>query len=101
MSATNKKTSGDITHSLVKGGLGTIPVLGAAAAELFGLVVTPPLERRRAVWMNEVAEKLKELERRGEIDISALATDEKFLDVVMQATTYALKTSEQDKICSS
>jgi hypothetical protein len=48
MKETNGTTVKDIAHSLVKGGLGAIPVIGSLAAEVFGLVVTPPLEKRRA-----------------------------------------------------
>jgi len=95
---TNKTTVGDIAHSLAKGGLGTIPVIGSLATEIFGLIVTPPLERRRAEWMNEIAEKLKELEENRTIDFQQLQNNEQFIDVVLQATTLALKTSEREKI---
>lgn len=37
----------DIPYSLIKAGLGSIPLLGSAAIELFSLVITPPLEKRR------------------------------------------------------
>lgn len=94
----NKTSAGDITHSLIKGGLGTIPVIGSLATEIFGLVVTPPLEKRRAAWMNEIAEKLNILEEKRLIDFKELADDERFVDVVLQATTLALKTSEREKI---
>jgi len=93
-----KTTGKDIAHSLIKGGLGEIPVIGSLAAEIFGLIVTPPLEKRRAEWMNEIAEKLKELEIRSVIDFQELQNNEQFIDVVLQATTYALKTSEKEKI---
>jgi hypothetical protein len=95
---TNKITRKDVSHSIVKGGLGAIPIIGSLAAEIFGLVVTPPLERRRAEWMNDVSEKLKELEIRKIIDFEELQNNEQFIDVVLQATTYALKTSEIEKI---
>lgn len=94
----NNATSKDIVHSLVKGGLGAIPVIGSLAAEVFGLVVTPPLDKRRAEWMNEVAQKLKDLEERKEIDFEGLKNNDQFIDVVLQTTTYALKTSEKEKI---
>jgi hypothetical protein len=97
---TGKTTKNDIAHSLTKGGLGMIPVIGSLASEIFGLIVTPPLEKRRAEWMNEVAEKLKELETNGQIDFSELKENAQFIDVVLQATTYALKTSEEEKISS-
>lgn len=94
----NKVNKKDLAHSITKGGLGAIPVIGSLASEIFGLVVTPPLEKRRAEWMNEVAEKLKELETKKEIDFNELRENEQFIDVVLQATTFALKTSEKKKI---
>jgi hypothetical protein len=98
MKEPNGTTGKDIAHSLAKGALGAIPVIGSLAAEVFGLIVTPPLDKRRAEWMNEVAEKLKELEDRKKIDFVELQNNEQFIDVVLQATTYALKTSEKEKI---
>lgn len=95
---TDKTTGKDVTHSLVKGGLGTIPIVGSLASEIFGLIVTPPLEKRRVEWMNEIAERLKELEDKKELDLNDLCSNEQFIDVVLQATTYALKTSEKEKI---
>jgi len=98
MKETNGTTGKDIAHSLAKGVLGAIPVVGSLAAEVFGLLVTPPLDKRRAEWMNEVAQKLKDLEERKEIDFEELQNNEQFIDVVLQATSYALKTSEKEKI---
>jgi hypothetical protein len=95
-----KSTRKDIAHSLTKGGLGMIPIVGSLASEIFGLVVTPPLEKRRAEWMNEVAERLNELQNNGQINFEDLQNNEQFIDVVLQATTYALKTSEEEKIKS-
>lgn len=62
------------------------------------LLSHPPLDKRRAEWMNEVAKKLKELETRKVIDFEELQINEQFIDVVLQATTYAIKTSEKEKI---
>ena len=95
---TNKTTAGDVAHSLLKGGLGIIPSIGSLATEIFGLIVTPPLEKRRAEWMNDVSKKLKELENNQKIDFNELARNEQFTDIVLQATTFALKTSEKKKI---
>lgn len=95
---TNKTTVGDVANSLVKGGLGALPIIGSLATEIFGLIVTPPLEKRRAEWMNEVANKLKELETNKKIDFNELAENEQFIDIVLQSTTFALKTSEKKKI---
>jgi len=93
-----KTTNKDILYSLAKGGVGSIPIIGALATEIFSLVVTPPMEKRRAEWMNDIAERLKALEDAGAIDLNELTNSDQFIDVVLQATTYALKTSEEEKI---
>ncbi|MEZ0611018.1 hypothetical protein ACAW74_21070 [Fibrella sp. WM1] len=98
MTDINKTSKEDIAYAVVKAALGCIPVLGSAATEVFGLVVTPPLDKRRQEWMNEVAEKLKFLEQNNQIDFSSLSQNDKFIDTIIQATTIAIKTSEQKKI---
>ncbi len=98
MSDKNKPIAGDYTFALAKGGLGTIPIVGSIASELLGLLVTPPLEKRRQEWMTEVGTKLKELEDNSKIDLSTLADNAQFIDTVLVATTLALKTSEEEKI---
>lgn len=91
-------TKKDIGYAAVKAALGSIPFLGSAAAEIFGLIVTPPLDKRKQEWMNDVAEKLKQLESSGRINLSELSQNEQFIDTVIQATSFAIKTSEAEKI---
>lgn len=98
MDKIDKTTTKDVLYVAAKAGLGSIPVIGSAASELFGFVVTPPLESRRAQWMDDVSERLKRLEESGKIDLTKLATNDQFIDSVLQATTYALKTSDDEKI---
>lgn len=98
MSDINNPTAGDYSYAVAKGGLGAIPIVGSVASELLGLLVTPPLEKRRQKWMTEVGQKLKELEESSKIDLSTLADNEQFIDTVLVATTLALKTSEDEKI---
>ncbi|WP_346854884.1 hypothetical protein [uncultured Draconibacterium sp.] len=88
----------DITYSLTKAGLGSIPVVGAAASELLGLIVTPPLEKRRSEWMLEVGERLKMLEETKGILLESLKENDTFIDIVIQTTQLANKTSEEEKI---
>lgn len=94
----SKITKKDIAYSFTKAGLGAVPVIGSLATEIFELLVTPPLERRRAEWMNEIAAKLTELEKNQAVNFSELIENEQFVDVVLQATSFALKTSEKRKI---
>lgn len=94
----NKLKPEDVAHAMAKAGISSIPIVGALAAELFGLLITPPLEKRRAEWMNRIASRLQELENKGEFKIESLIGNEQFIDAVLQATSYALKTSEEEKI---
>lgn len=88
----------DILYSLTKAGIGSIPIVGAAASELLQLIITPPIEKRRNKWMIEVGEKLQKLEAKNKINLNELGNNEIFIDVVLQTTQQALKTSQNEKI---
>lgn len=87
----------DRAHGLVRAGLGSIPILGAAAAELFQMVITPSLEKRRVEWMNSVADELKRLEGNGHIRIEDLGSNEVFIDTMLHASQAALRNSQKEK----
>jgi hypothetical protein len=93
-----KPSKADIAYSIVKAGLGSIPIAGAAASELMTLLVTPPLERRRSEWMEELGERLRKLEQEKSLDLASLRENDLFIDTVLYATQLALRTSEQEKI---
>jgi hypothetical protein len=57
-------------------GLNTI--FWCCGCELFGLVVTPPLDKRRQEWMNEIGSKLKELEENTKVNFENLSQNEQF-----------------------
>jgi hypothetical protein len=97
MDKVNDTNGQDVGYALIKSTLGSIPILGTAVSELFGLVVTSPLEDRRIFWMNDVGERLLQLEKDGKVDQSLLRDNSQFLDTVLQATSYALKTSIEEK----
>ena len=90
-------TLGDRLHTLAKTGIASIPVIGAAASELFTVILSPPLEKRRVVWMNDVAEHLKELEERGELNLEYLQDNETFITTVMQASQAAIRNHQYEK----
>ncbi|MDO8736408.1 MAG: hypothetical protein Q7K29_04925 [Thermoleophilia bacterium] len=91
------KTKGDVAHTLVKSGLSAIPIVGGPASELFAAIVMPPLERRRITWMEEVGQELKRLHEEKGIDLESLRENEEFIDIVMAASTAALKTANKEK----
>jgi len=92
-----KPCTGDATHAVVRAGLGSIPLVGAAATELFNWLFKPPMERRRDEWMREVGECLMTLEGKHGVDLTRLRDDDSFFDVVMQATHVALRNSHAEK----
>lgn len=92
-----KQSKGDLVHAATKAGLSAIPVLGGAAAELFQLVIQPPLERRRTEWMAAIGEKLQNLEDNG-LKLERLAENEEFITAAMHASNIALRTHQQEKL---
>ncbi len=92
-----KTGSGDIGYAVVKAGLGSIPIAGAAAAELLGLVVTPPLEKRRNEWMAEIGDALRQLEEKMGVVIETLQDNDQFVDAALEATQIAMRTSNAEK----
>ena len=93
-----EKSTGDYVHTFVKAGLGSIPIAGAAAAELFAAIVTPPLEKRRNKWMNDIGEQLRELEIDKQIDLSTLSDNDIFITTVMHASQIAVRNHSLEKI---
>lgn len=94
-----KPSAVDAGHAIVKGLISAIPALGGPAAELFGLVIAPPLEKRRNEWMNAIAQKITDLERKqAGFKIEDLAGNQLFLTVVMQSTVAALRNHQKEKL---
>lgn len=90
-------TQGDAAHAIVRSGLGAIPFAGTAAIELLNAIVASPLEKRRTKWMEDVGEALKELEDKMGIVLDSLQEKEDFIDVAIEATQLAIKTSIHEK----
>src|SRR5690242_8282861 len=88
----------DIAYATTKAVLGSVPLVGAAASELLSLIVTPPIEKRREKWMTDIGRDLMELQQNRKVDLTSLVENEQFIDAVLQATSFALKTSENEKI---
>lgn len=87
-----------IGYAVAKAGLGSIPYAGAAASELLSLIVASPLEKRRDKWMIDIGERLSKLEEKGTINFDYLQNNPIFIDIVLQTTQLALRTSDNDKI---
>jgi hypothetical protein len=88
---------GDAAHAVVKAGLSSIPIVGGAATELFNAFITPPIERRRRAWMEEVGHALQKLETERGVQLEALQANETFIDTVMQASQVAIRNTQEEK----
>lgn len=91
--------AGDKAYAIAKAALGSIPVAGAAATELFTLVVSAPLEKRRDAWMSSVAEELRHLEEAvAGFQLENLQKNEAFITAVMHASTIAMRSHQVEKL---
>ncbi|QDV56248.1 hypothetical protein [Rosistilla oblonga] len=88
---------GDHAHTLARAGVGSIPLAGAAATELFQKLIAPPLEKRRQEWMESVAEGLRQLEEQQRLSLDDLSENDTFIDAVMSASQAAIRTSQAEK----
>jgi hypothetical protein len=86
----------DVIHAAVKIALSAIPVLGSQVSELFSMVVTPSLERRRDDWFREVAGVVEQLRANG-LKIEDLVGNELFVSAVTQTARIAIGTHQQEK----
>lgn len=91
-----QNSSSDAAYAVAKGAISSVPIVGSAASELFSLLITPPLEKRRNKWMEYISEKIHELEKIG-IHSKDLSTNEEFISTVLEASTIALKTHSKSK----
>lgn len=91
------KSAGDFVHASAKTALSAIPYAGSPAAELFNLVLQPPLEKRRAEWMERVAKGLEDLEKEG-LKVQDLKDNPQFVSAVMQASQIAVRSHQEEKL---
>lgn len=89
--------SADHLHTLTRAGISAIPIVGGPGVELFNMLVTPSLDKRRQEWMDSVAEGLKKLEESHGNLLDDLKSDDGFIDTVMQASQAAVRNSQQEK----
>jgi hypothetical protein len=89
----------DHRAAIIKGALGAIPVLGGVLAEELGLVLAPPLTRRRHEWFEDLARRLHDLETRVEgFRFDDLNKNDQFVSATIQATQAVLRTHQKEKL---
>ncbi|HEY7777929.1 MAG TPA: hypothetical protein VIA09_05260 [Nitrososphaeraceae archaeon] len=86
------------TVSSIGGSIASIatgfPLLNVAATELFKLVFIPSIDKRRAEFINRLADRLTELE----LKIDDLANNPLFVTVVTQSLLIALRSHQEEKL---
>lgn len=82
---------------IARAGISSVPIVGGAGVELFSALVTPPLERRRNEWMEEVGNALRDIEKKADIKLKALAENDAFIDTTLTASQIAVRTSQEEK----
>ncbi|UAY55725.1 hypothetical protein [Arachidicoccus terrestris] len=96
MNKSDKPSYGDIAHAIAKGILGSLPG-GSFAAEFFNLIISPPLEKRKAELINDMNGRLTELQEKGSINFEHLSENPDFIDVVLKVTSKIIQTSDEEK----
>lgn len=92
---------GDHAYTVVKAAVSAIPGVGGSAAELMGLVIAPPLVKRRDEWLVSIAQGLQDLEARvAGFSIGAVASNDVFITAVLHATAVAVKNHQKEKLAA-
>ena len=81
--------------------MSAFPVLGAPTADLLYAVITPPLERRRTDWLNDLAARLDDLAQKIEgFSVSSLIDSPEFITAVTTASQIAIRNHSEEKIAA-
>jgi hypothetical protein len=89
---------GDHALTAVRAALSLIPDFGGVVTEVFSALVTSPIEKRRAQWMNDVIQAIGTLYQRNEAIVQRITADERFQSVLIQATWVAIRNHQQEKL---
>lgn len=94
-----ESTRAEWALAVVKIGTQFIPVVGGAAAELLGAIVTPQLEKRRTAWFESIANGLYELQKQvADLTPARLSQDEAWVTAFLTASQAALRAHQQEKL---
>jgi hypothetical protein len=88
-----KKQQIDYFRDIAKIPVSLIPT----GSSILDLVFTSPISKRKDAWAKELGEIVQRLLDNG-LSVEDLQNNEKFIDVVFQATQIAIKTSQKVKI---
>jgi hypothetical protein len=89
----------DYSHDTVKGSLNLVPVVGGTLATVFETVFSSPIDKRKEVWLKELAETVDELCRQiADLTPEKLSKNEEFISASLQASNIAVRTHHKRKL---
>ena len=93
------KTIDDYLHQIfVKGAAGSVPAFGSLFKEIFTMIIPSSLEERRQIWMEEITSAINYLFQKDENFIENIRENEEFTSIIIEATQFALKSHQDEKI---
>ena len=92
-----QKNKYDLLHTGVKTIINLLPGIGGSINEVFNAFITPPIEKRREKWMQNVVNLLNKLEENQKDTIKRLTNDDEFISLLILASKYALQTHLESK----
>lgn len=92
-------TAADYVHAAVRAGAGVVPVVGGPLQVLVETIFVSPVGRRKDAWLRELQVVVEELQQRMEgLTPDALAENEMFVTAVAQASQFAARTHQDEKL---
>jgi hypothetical protein len=92
-------TAGDIAYTVVKAGLSSVPIVGGVASELFSMVLTAPVEKRKEEWLVRIYNTLQEVQKKiKDFQIENLANNEQFISIMTRASQLAVVNHQHEKL---
>lgn len=92
-----KNDKSDYVHVSVKAILSLVPTIGGVASELFNILVTSPIEKRRQEWMESITASLLKLESKQSGWLETIKKDEEFHSLLITASISAFRTHLKEK----
>ena len=86
----------DKAAGLAQAIVGEVPG-GSIAGEICTWFMSTPYQKRLTEWQQRVGQALNRLEQRFGLDLRVLQEDSAFVDIVMQASSVAVRNSQQEK----
>ena len=89
----------DVVTKIFNAGVKAVPFVGGPLSELMSIVIVPSLDRRRKVWLENIAVGLMEVQEKLQNFIfEDLLKNEKFTTAFMHATASAMKNHQKEKL---